>query len=251
MQTFRHGCLAQSRQLLTHVRIWSKQLAMPSNLRIMFSAVRICVSHMFWQNPIIIDAIRNHCYKWVYHWVYYMISAPNFAEPPKCWNSLANDHANSKGSIPLHESTRAKKRKLPSSKQTMEHRKIFHMVVSWNYRGTHKSSMFIGLSTINQPFWDTSIYGNLHIIMNHYESLLTSIKPRYWQPWTDQKTSSSTGFYRPQGLERPNWHVLQAPIYHPKAPNGLNALNQNILCIKENWLVVWTPLKNMKVNWDD
>ena len=37
------------------------------------------------------------------------------------------------------------------------------MEVSWN-RGHPKSSTLMGLSIINQPFWDSSIYGNPHIV---------------------------------------------------------------------------------------
>ena len=36
------------------------------------------------------------------------------------------------------------------------------MVVSWN-RGTPKSSILMGFSLINHPFWGTPIYGNPHI----------------------------------------------------------------------------------------
>ena len=36
------------------------------------------------------------------------------------------------------------------------------MVVSWN-RGTSKSSILMGCSIINQPFWGTPIYGSPHI----------------------------------------------------------------------------------------
>ena len=36
------------------------------------------------------------------------------------------------------------------------------MDVSEN-RGTPKSSIFIGFSIINHPFWDTTIFGNTHI----------------------------------------------------------------------------------------
>ena len=37
-----------------------------------------------------------------------------------------------------------------------------HMGVSEN-RGTPKSSIFIGFSIINHPFWGTTIFGNTHI----------------------------------------------------------------------------------------
>ena len=39
----------------------------------------------------------------------------------------------------------------------------FNMSVSKN-GGTPKSSILIGISTINHPFWDTPIFGNTHIM---------------------------------------------------------------------------------------
>ena len=40
-----------------------------------------------------------------------------------------------------------------------------HMGVSKN-NGTPKSSILIGFSIINHPFWDTLIFGNTHINKN-------------------------------------------------------------------------------------
>ena len=40
--------------------------------------------------------------------------------------------------------------------------KIHHMVVSEN-SGTPKSSILIGFSTINHPFWGTTIFGNTYV----------------------------------------------------------------------------------------
>ena len=45
-----------------------------------------------------------------------------------------------------------------------------HMEVSWN-GGTPKSSILMGLSVINHPFWGNLLYGNPHII----DELSTSI----------------------------------------------------------------------------
>ena len=42
-----------------------------------------------------------------------------------------------------------------------------HMGVSKN-NGTPKSSILIGFSIINHPFWGTSIYGNTHICIYIY-----------------------------------------------------------------------------------
>ena len=36
------------------------------------------------------------------------------------------------------------------------------------YRGTHKSSILIGFSIINHPFWGTLIFGNTHILSYTY-----------------------------------------------------------------------------------
>ena len=40
-----------------------------------------------------------------------------------------------------------------------------YMGVSENY-GTPKSSILIGFSIINHPFWGTPIFGNIHICIN-------------------------------------------------------------------------------------
>ena len=41
-----------------------------------------------------------------------------------------------------------------------------YMDVSEN-RGTPKSSILIGFSIINHPFWGTPIFGNTHILPTH------------------------------------------------------------------------------------
>ena len=51
-----------------------------------------------------------------------------------------------------------------------------NMAVSEN-RGTPKSSMLIGFSIINHPFWGTTIFGNTHILFQ-----LESAKPQSFQP---------------------------------------------------------------------
>ena len=43
-----------------------------------------------------------------------------------------------------------------------------HMGVSLN-GGTPKSSILIGFSMINHPFWSTPIFGNTHIIEDGYQ----------------------------------------------------------------------------------
>ena len=58
------------------------------------------------------------------------------------------------------------------SKLTIEHdqlEKKIHMGVSLN-GGTPKSSILIGFSIINHPFWGTPIFGNTHIAIPHFGS---------------------------------------------------------------------------------
>ena len=43
------------------------------------------------------------------------------------------------------------------------------------HNSTPKSSILIGFSIINHPFWDTTIYGNTHIYTNY-------IHPNCWKP---------------------------------------------------------------------
>ena len=59
-----------------------------------------------------------------------------------------------------------------------------HMDVSEN-RGTPKSSILIGFSIMNHPFWGTTIFGNTH--MGIFDNL--SIFSTFWGP---ERTSSST-----------------------------------------------------------
>ena len=58
-----------------------------------------------------------------------------------------------------------------------------YMGVSKN-RGTPKSSILIGFSIINHPFWDTPIFGNTHITLQHHT--LSNI------PYFFQKSSASS-----------------------------------------------------------
>ncbi len=49
--------------------------------------------------------------------------------------------------------------------------------------GTPKSSILIGLPTINHPFWgvNTPIFGNMHIyIYTHDVVAVDSVKPTFW-----------------------------------------------------------------------
>jgi len=53
------------------------------------------------------------------------------------------------------------------------------MGVSKN-RGTPKSSMLIGFSIINHPFWGTPIFGNAHIPAGCLGFLPLTVLPLYW-----------------------------------------------------------------------
>ncbi len=46
-----------------------------------------------------------------------------------------------------------------------------HLVVSKN-NGTPKSSILIGFSIVNHPFWDTPIFGNTHFGISNFTSLV-------------------------------------------------------------------------------
>ncbi len=49
-----------------------------------------------------------------------------------------------------------------------------HVGVSKN-RGTPKSSILLGVSIINHPFWDTTIFGNTHVNFTHQKQILNSL----------------------------------------------------------------------------
>ena len=48
-----------------------------------------------------------------------------------------------------------------------ENLRNYIMDVSKNRGGPPKSSILIGFSLINHPFWGTPIFGNTHIVMLH------------------------------------------------------------------------------------
>ena len=63
---------------------------------------------------------------------------------------------------------------MPQKSQGLEGPDIsnHHMDVSENNGGTPKSSILIGLSIINHPFWGTTIFGNIHLVLKDVEGLL-------------------------------------------------------------------------------
>ena len=58
-----------------------------------------------------------------------------------------------------------------------------HMGVSEN-RGTPKSSILIGFSTINHPFWGTPIFGIPHICVSARDKQSPRFRAITWQNWT-------------------------------------------------------------------
>ena len=64
------------------------------------------------------------------------------------------------------------------------------MGVSEN-NGTPKSSILIGFSIINHPFWGTSIFGNTHIVMYDNNTYLPALhlypSPAMWPTSADHQ----------------------------------------------------------------
>ena len=58
-------------------------------------------------------------------------------------------------------------------------------------RGTSKSSIFIGVSIINHPFWGTPIFGNTHFmnkVPRHLRQLNGGAEGISWSIFLDEKT---------------------------------------------------------------
>ena len=79
-----------------------------------------------------------------------------------------------------------KKNAHTKTKQQITHRCLTYMGVSKN-RGTPKSSILIGFSIINHPFWGTPIFGNTHMIFR---------LPLFFFP---------AGFFRPNLPTKQRW----------------------------------------------
>ena len=58
-----------------------------------------------------------------------------------------------------------------------------YMGVSKN-SGTPKSSILIGFSIINHPFWGTLIFGNTHIYWLVVSNMFFNVHPFFWGRWT-------------------------------------------------------------------
>ena len=72
-----------------------------------------------------------------------------------------------------------------------------HMDVSKN-RGTPKSSILIGFSIINHPFWGTTISGNTYIYIPG-----SSFRGAEWMSFGVPKNTIILGF-----KQHPNWKML-------------------------------------------
>ncbi len=62
-----------------------------------------------------------------------------------------------------------------------------YMGVSKN-NGTPKSSLLIGFSIINHPFWDTPIFGNTHIVGGIYFTDISYFTSSRFNEWTKKQT---------------------------------------------------------------
>ena len=94
-----------------------------------------------------------------------------------------------------------------------------YMVISKN-RCTSKSSILIGFSIINHPFWGTPIFGNTHIYiygMNVHHCLI--ILPR-WLPYYGCTSKASWLLGKPSTQKRP----LKLTTKAPKKLDGWNTI---------------------------
>ena len=64
---------------------------------------------------------------------------------------------------------------------------LYHMDVSVN-GGTPKSSILIGFSIINHPFWGTPIFGNTHIPLIFRDLHLAPSPPAFLMPFKVTRT---------------------------------------------------------------
>ena len=88
--------------------------------------------------------------------------------------------------------------------------------------GTPKSSILMGFSIINHPFWGTSIFGNIHIYVYNclyiYPKLCMVHKKHLWQQWHVATVALRNGATTLQWLKQPkpgpdakNPHESEAP----------------------------------------
>ena len=86
-----------------------------------------------------------------------------------------------------------------------------HMGVSKN-RGTPKSSILIGVSIINHPFWGTLIFGNTHM----WHPLVAS-----WVDSCQALHHDELEFGHWNQPEAPEWNLLENPLPVEKCLNGI------------------------------
>ena len=91
--------------------------------------------------------------------------------------------------------------------------------VSWNV-GTPKSSISMGCSLINQPFWDARIYGNPQMLLSHFFQF-TAHSPNWdlqtlarkvgGTTWQDAKSSVLSHWMVWKNHQRMDWGSLWCP----------------------------------------
>ena len=76
---------------------------------------------------------------------------------------------------------------------------MWYMGVSEN-GGTPKSSILIGISIINRPFWGTPMFGNIHMYIHGI--------------------STSNHHFLPSGAAKVKVEKVERPVMGPKPPGG-------------------------------
>ena len=91
--------------------------------------------------------------------------------------------------------------------------KIQYMGVSKN-RGTPKSSILIGFSLINHPFWDTPIFGNTHFPSSQNQKRLEGLRTSStlshrtaWAPPAERNAKKEPVTFS-QKTNRAGWKIL-------------------------------------------
>ena len=98
-----------------------------------------------------------------------------------------------------------------------------HMGVFEN-SGTPKSSILIGFSTINHPFWGTTIFGNTHIKLSCFPSIF-SIQGR--KSWSSKRSCP--------------WTEWQVKIFNPPLKTNISRIPWKLKVVKANFLFKMVP----------
>ena len=106
---------------------------------------------------------------------------------------------------------------------------FYHMGVSEN-SGTSKSSILIGFSTINHPFWGSPSFGNTHITSYVYNKRSSRAKPFFCETssqtcslnfcwgcvWlSGPKNPTQRGYDQPQPPKNQSQKPQEIPPWHP------------------------------------